>query len=60
MSNIRYSILITYTTRVNNHFETVKESLELTWQDINIAKNNLKRIKEHYTMYKELEKQIKY
>ena len=38
-----------YETRPNQ-----KEILELTWEDLSVAKDNLKRIQEHYEFYKKL------
>lgn len=51
---MEYKIEIYYSTgnSFGSHNET--ETLELTWQNIDIAKENLVRIKEHYEMYEEL------
>ena len=50
-----YSIEITYDT--GDSFEerpNQKEILELTWEDLSVAKDNLQRIKEHYIFYEKL------
>ena len=52
---MKHKIEINYNT--GNSFNTergVKDTLDLEWDDLNVAKENLKRIKEHYTLYKEL------
>jgi hypothetical protein len=47
----KYRIKISYQTGDSFHFEDCYNYLELTWDDIDVAKENLIRIKEHYEMY---------
>lgn len=49
-----YEIKVTYQTGHSLHSEVTTDVIELTWKDLDVAKQNLKRIQEHYTMYKEL------
>lgn len=50
-----YKIKIDYSTGDSFGSEDLTRYLELTWQNIDIAKDNLLRIKEHYEMYSDLE-----
>jgi hypothetical protein len=49
----KYSILIDYTT--GNSYSTNREQqiIELTWDNLDIAKENLQRIKGHYLYYED-------
>jgi len=47
-----YRIKISYRTGDSFHNEDTERTLELTWNNLDIAKENLQRIKEHYEMYK--------
>jgi hypothetical protein len=49
---MEYRIKISYQTGDSFHSEDAEDYLELTWKNIDIAKENLQRIKEHYEMYK--------
>lgn len=50
-----YKIKYTYNTGDSFHTEEGLESfLEFSWENIEVAKANLNRIKEHYKLYKEL------
>jgi len=49
-----YKIEISYRTGGSLHTEDTTDVLELEWNDLDVAKANLKRIKEHYQMYQEL------
>ena len=49
-----YRIRIDYTTGNSLHSENTSDYLEFTWKDLNIAKENLKRIQKHYKMYREI------
>ena len=50
----KYKIKISYTTGDSFHTEDTFDYLELDFNDLDIAKENLQRISEHYKMYKEL------
>lgn len=52
----KYRIKIYYST--GDSFSTRDEIdfLEFSWEDINVAKDNLLRIKEHYEMHREINK----
>ena len=51
----KYRIKISYQTGNSFGSEDTTDYLEITWDDIDIAKENLQRIREHYEMYKELD-----
>ena len=50
-----YRIKISYCTGNSFGSEDTWEYLDLTWKNLDVAKENLKRIGEHYTMYTDLE-----
>lgn len=50
-----YRIKISYATGNSFGSEYTTDYLELTWQNIDTAKENLLRIKEHYEMYRNIE-----
>lgn len=50
----KYKIEIHYATGNSLNSEDCFDDLELTWDDLNVAKDNLQRIKEHYKMTQEL------
>ncbi len=50
-----YKIKLYYSTGNSYMSEDVYDYLELTWKNLNIAKENLQRIKEHYAMHRELD-----
>jgi hypothetical protein len=47
----KYRIKLSYRTGNSFNSEDTTGYLDLTWNDLNIAKENLIRIKEHYEMY---------
>lgn len=47
-----YKIRVDYETGDSFGNESVSEKLDHVWKDVDIAKENLKRIKEHYQWYK--------
>ena len=47
----KYGIKVYYRTGDSFHSENTDRILELQWNDLDIAKLNLKRIKEHYLWY---------
>lgn len=49
-----YKIKITYTTGNSLGQKSTTEDLELTWENLDNAKDNLNRIKEHYEMHLKL------
>lgn len=49
----KYTIKIEYTTGNSFNSERLSENLEFEWQNIEMAKANLKRIKNHYEFYME-------
>lgn len=52
----KYKIKYNYDTGDSFHNEyDVEGNLELEWQNLEIAKANLKRIEEHYKQYREIE-----
>ena len=51
---MEYKIIINYETGDSFHNETCDNYLELTWTNLNVAKENLQRIKEHYEQHKQL------
>jgi hypothetical protein len=52
---VEYRIKISYATGNSFDSEDTTKYLELTWQNIDIAKENLLRIKEHYEMHRNIE-----
>ncbi len=52
----KYKIKISYRTGNSIESEDTIDYLELTWNILDVAKENLQRIKEHYLMYKEFDK----
>ena len=50
----KYRIKISYSTGDSLGSQDTYDYLELTWTNIDIAKENLLRIKEHYEMYRDL------
>lgn len=50
-----YKIKISYSTGNSFNSYTTEDYLDLTWNDLNIAKKNLINIKEHYDMYQLIE-----
>lgn len=51
-----YRIKLSYCTGNSLCSENETSYLDLTWQNIDVAKENLLRIKEHYEMYKNVNK----
>jgi len=49
-----YRIKISYSTGDSFHNEDAEQTLELTWKNLDIAKENLQRIKEHYQMKEDI------
>jgi len=47
---------IKYNYRTGNSFgsENLQDELDMSWEDLDVAKSNLKRIQEHYIQYQEL------
>lgn len=52
---MKYKIKISYETGNSFGRNTAEDYFELEWENLDIAKQNLQFIKEHYEMYKELE-----
>ena len=52
---MNYFIKINYRTGDSFHSEDCTDLLDLSWQNEEIANENLERIKEHYLMIQELE-----
>jgi len=46
----KYKIKISYSTGDSLHNYDTEDTLEISWNDLNVAKQNLKFIKEHYDM----------
>ena len=46
-----YKIKISYTTGNSLDSEKATDLLELTWENLDVAKANLKRIRQHYLFY---------
>ena len=46
-----YKIQLYYATGDSFESENVNKEIELSWENLDIAKENLKRIKEHYICY---------
>ncbi len=57
---MKYSILISYKTGDTFKSEDKESYVEGTWENLNIIKQNLKRIKEHYLWYSETQNHWKY
>lgn len=49
-----YKIVINYSTGNSYGSQDETQEIELKWDDINVAKDNLQRIKEHYEQYTEI------
>jgi hypothetical protein len=56
VSGFKYKIKLFYTTGNSYNSERTSDYLELEWNDLSIAKENLQRIKDHYKMQSELER----
>jgi hypothetical protein len=54
MSDNTYKIKIYYQTGNSFGSEDTSDYIELTWKNLDIAKENLDYIKEHYEMYSDL------
>lgn len=52
---MKYQIQYSYSTGDSFGNEDRTSILELSWNNLDVAKKNLKAIKEHYKMYKEIE-----
>jgi hypothetical protein len=50
----KYKIKISYSTGDSLHNYDTEDTLEISWNDLNVAKQNLKFIKEHYDMYENI------
>lgn len=50
-----YKIKLYYETGNSFGTDQAEDYLELTWQNLDVAKENLVAIKEHYTMHQEIE-----
>jgi hypothetical protein len=48
---LKYKISLRYETGNSLHSEEVTDSLDPVWENLDIAKDNLRRIKEHYEQY---------
>jgi hypothetical protein len=51
---MKYKILVSYQTGDSISSSDQKQEIELDWEDIDVAKENLNRIKEHYEMYRSI------
>jgi hypothetical protein len=51
---MKYQIQITYKTGNSYGKHTEQDIIEIGWDNIDVAKANIKRIKEHYKQYKKL------
>lgn len=49
---MKYQILLKYSTGDTFNTYDTEDTLELSWGNLDIAKDNLKRIQEHYKVYK--------
>ena len=49
---MKYKIKLSYSTGDSFSFENTSDILEMTWSSLELAKENLRRIKEHYICYK--------
>lgn len=47
----KYRIKVDYSTGDSFHTEDTSDLVEMDWNDLDIAKENLKRIEEHYKWY---------
>lgn len=56
MVTAKYKIKLSYTTGDSCDTRDTSDYLELTWKNIDVAKENLQRIKEHYLMHKAIKK----
>ena len=52
---MKHKIKYFYQTGDSFHTEDAKDVLEIEWDDLSVAKESLKRIKEHYKWYQSLE-----
>lgn len=52
---MKYQIQYEYTTGDSEHTGIEIDVLEFEWENIEVAKQNLSRIQEHYTQYQQLE-----
>lgn len=50
---MRYKIKIEYTTGNSFGSEDASDELDLTFENLEVAKDNLRRIKEHYNQYRD-------
>lgn len=50
----KYKIKVYYETGDSESSSNISDIVEIDWNDLDIAKENLKRIKEHYLWYKEI------
>lgn len=55
-----YEIHIEYITGDSFGSYNEKSKIELSWQNLDVAKENLQRIKSHYLYYQELNSTLKY
>lgn len=53
-NELEYKIKVYYSTGNSLHSEDTSDHVEYSWKSLNCAKENLKRIKEHYEMYQQL------
>jgi hypothetical protein len=54
-TQFKYRIKISYRTGNSFRSEDTEDTLEIGWNNLDIAKQNLQFIKEHYEMYKDLD-----
>lgn len=59
MKKKKYSIQISYKTGDSFSSRDDVDTLDLTWNKLEVAKENLKRIKEHYLWYEEINNSYK-
>lgn len=57
---MKYQIKIKYRTGDSEGYEDAVDTLELEWENLDIAKENLQAIREHYTMYCDAELSLYY
>lgn len=57
---MKYTIQVNCTTGDSESSWTEIRDLDLAWNDLNIAKENLQRIKEHYEYYRLMNKDYRY
>lgn len=55
-TNALYKIKIDYTTGDSYNTEDTSDVLELTWNNLDVAKDALRRIKEHYKMNRTIDR----